>query len=661
MTRWPQAAAVLSLAFALAVLSGFWRPFYGVALAGAEISLLALIVTGAGRLVLSSLGPSDLSESQKTLVGATLGLGILSLSVFTLATAHLLRGWTVSLALALFWIFGWTEMRAALSSLPANRNLLRERPLAVVAMAALLGLIFLACLVPPHQYDPLVYHLALPQAYIRTGSFAGAASPIYARFPQNGEMLFAVALLLRSDALAHLFMWLSLALSAWWIFEMGKLEAPLSCALLACLLLLGHPAAMLLSSAAYVEPLAMLWMTAAALCFLRSCEGGERRPGSRGWLLLSGLFTGLALGTRYYAGAAAAIFEAVLLWRAAAGLRERGAKLKDAAVYALTATIPFAPWLIKNFINCGDPFFPFFTGAFALKNPADARAAAAYFQILGQYRHAGAALKNALLFLPRLFRGGASPFGGGMDVLGTLGWPVVFWFAPVGAWVGRKSKFWRALTGFCAAYFLVWILTAAALRFLIAILPLLCLLAAAGVYGIWESSSKSGRSILAAAVGLLAAGNLFLFFFVQLGVFQSAGVLLGTQSRREFLSERLAYYPCAAYASAHSGQNDKILLVGEQRSYYVRPAHVASTIYGDNPYIVLANKAPNASTLASDLKGEGFSSLLVVPEESRRLGAGLGTLTAQGRRNFAGLSRYLTQLYRAPGCAVLAIRTATGR
>ncbi|MDE1976975.1 MAG: hypothetical protein KGI84_06940, partial [Elusimicrobia bacterium] len=75
MTRWPQAAAALSLVFALAVLSGFWRPFYGAALAGAEISLLAFIAAGAGRLILSGLGPSDISEPQKTLIGASLGLG----------------------------------------------------------------------------------------------------------------------------------------------------------------------------------------------------------------------------------------------------------------------------------------------------------------------------------------------------------------------------------------------------------------------------------------------------------------------------------------------------------------------------------------------------------------------------------------------------------
>ncbi|MDE2313671.1 MAG: phospholipid carrier-dependent glycosyltransferase, partial [Elusimicrobia bacterium] len=305
MTRWPQAAAALSLVFALAVLSGFWRPFYGAALAGAEISLLAFIAAGAGRLILSGLGPSDISEPQKTLIGASLGLGVLSLSIFALAAAHILRGWSVSLVLALFWISGWTEMRASFSAFLVNRDILKERPLAAAGMAALLGLVFLACLVPPHQYDPLVYHLALPQDYIRTGSFAGAASPIYSRFPQNGEMLFAIALLLRSGALAHLFMWLSLALSAWWIFEMGKLEAPLPCVLLACLLLLGHPAVMLLSSAAYVEPLAMLWITASALCFLRWNEIDAERPGSRGWLLLSGLFIGLAMGTRYYAGAAA--------------------------------------------------------------------------------------------------------------------------------------------------------------------------------------------------------------------------------------------------------------------------------------------------------------------------------------------------------------------
>ncbi|HVA66664.1 MAG TPA: phospholipid carrier-dependent glycosyltransferase [Elusimicrobiota bacterium] len=659
MTRWPQVAAFLSLVFALAVLAAFWRPFYGAALAGVEISVFALIATGAGRVVLSGLGLCDISESQRTLIGATLGLGVLSLSIFALAAGHLLRGWAVSLALALFWIFGWTEMRAALSSLSSNRNLLKERPLAAAGLVAILGMVFLACLVPPHQYDELVYHLALPQAYIRTGSFAGAASPVYSRFPQNGEMLFALALLMNSDILAHLFMWLALALSAWWIFEMGKLEAPLSCVLIACLLLLGHPAAMLLSAAAYVDPLAMLWITAAVLCFLRWNEIGAARSGARGWLLLSGIFTGLAIGTRYYAGAAAGIFGAALLWRAVIKNEERGVKLADFAVYFLATTALALPWLIKNFLNCGDPFFPFFAGIFSLKNPLDAQIAGAYFRVLSQYQHAGRELKDALLFFPRLVRGGGA-FGGGMDVIGALGWPLVIWFFPLGAWVWRKNKFWRGLWWFCAAYAAIWFCTASALRFLIAILPLLCLVAAAGIHGIWKSASEAGRVILASSVALLAAGNIFLFFFVQLGVFGSAGVVLGAQSRETFLSSRLAYYPCAAYVSAHSEQNDKILLVGEQRSYYVRPAHVASTIYGPNLYVTLANEAKNPLTLAERMKEQGFTALLVVPEESRRLGASLGDLSAHGRTNLAGLSRFLTPLFHAPGCAVMALRMPIG-
>ncbi|HVC08721.1 MAG TPA: phospholipid carrier-dependent glycosyltransferase [Elusimicrobiota bacterium] len=659
MTRWPQVAALLSLVFALTVLTEFWRPFYGAALAGVEISVFALIATGAGRFILSGLGLSDISESQRTLIGATLGLGVLSLSIFALAAGHLLRGWAVSLVLATFWIFGWTEMRAALSSLSSNRNLLKERPLAAAGLAALLGLVFLACLVPPHQYDELVYHLALPLAYIRTGSFAGAASPVYSRFPQNGEMLFALALLMNSDILAHLFMWLALALCAWWIFEMGKLEAPLSCVLIACLLLLGHPAAMLLSSAAYTDPLAMLWITAAALCFLRWNEIGAARPGARGWLLLSGIFTGLALGTRYYAGAAAGIFGAALLWKAAVKNKERSARLADFAVYFIAATALTLPWLVKNFLNCGDPFFPFFAGIFPLKNPSDARIAGAYFQVLGQYEHGGRALKDALLFFPRLILGGGA-FGGGMDVVGALGWPLVIWFFPLGAWVWRKNKFWRGLWWFCAAYGAIWFCTASALRFLVAILPLICLVAASGIHGIWKSASKTGRGVLASSVGLLVAGNIFLFFFVQLGVFRSAGVLLGAQSRDAFLSRRLAYYPCAAYVSAHPKQNDKILIVGEQRSYYVRPAHVASTIYGPNPYVTLANEAENPLTLAKQIKERGFSTLLVVPEESRRLGASLGILSARGRMNLAGLSRFLTPIFHAPGCAVMALRMSAG-
>jgi hypothetical protein len=277
--RWTAPAAWLSLAAASATaVSYFWAPLRGGLLASLQLGLIALIATGSGRVLSRILRLSDLSESQRTLIGATLGLGVLSLSTFCLCAVGKLSLSTVSWLLAFLWLVGFIEMSAVVLSLVGNRNLLGERPLAAGAIFALLGLMFWTTWVPPHQYDSLVYHLPLASAYVREGGFTPMEHLLFSHFPQNGEMLFALALCLRSDILAQMFMWLCCALSVWWVFELGKREAPLSSVLLACFLLVTHTSVMLLAGTSYVEPLPSTRTCAAGSRCRRSSRGSRSAP-----------------------------------------------------------------------------------------------------------------------------------------------------------------------------------------------------------------------------------------------------------------------------------------------------------------------------------------------------------------------------------------------
>ena len=152
-----------------------------------------LLSPGSGRALVGRLGLSDMSESQKTLAGMTLGLGMLSLGGFFLGAAGLYKPWAASALLAGLWIAGYSQLLPALESLAPDQSLLRERPLAAAAVALPLLAALWMCLVPPHQYDSLVYHLALPQAYVREGRLFAMPGIVYTHFPQNGEMLFTLA------------------------------------------------------------------------------------------------------------------------------------------------------------------------------------------------------------------------------------------------------------------------------------------------------------------------------------------------------------------------------------------------------------------------------------------------------------------------------------
>jgi len=599
---------------------------------------LASAAACAGRRVLRALRPSGLDDVEALVAGATIGLGLFSLGVFALAAAGILKPWSVSLLLAACWLAGWPELEGVGAGLREGARRAAERPW----LCALIGLPLLAalwaCLAPPHQYDSLVYHLALPQEYLRTGSLRAPGGIVYAHFPQNGEMLFSLALALGSDLLAQMLVWLASLLTIGWLLTFGRRVTP--AAPWAAVLVATHTAVLALSSTTYVEPLVMLWTTGALLAFEASDEGRER-----GFLLLSAACAGLALGAKYYAGLLALSIVAHLVWRD---------RVKAAFVFSAVAGALFAPWLIKNWICVGNPVFPFLYRVFpATKLGWTADLATGYFQVLTEYGHANSFWKD-LVSLPILLFHDPLRFGGGMDVLGDQGWDLTLWLWPVGLWAAWKGRGPRGLAALTALYALGWFSTGVVLRFLVALAPALALVGAAGVADWRSRAGTPARALAAAAATVLILGHLFLFFYVH-GVFGTERVLLALESRDEFLSKRLDYYPCTTFANAALGSADDVLVIGEQRSYYLTPAHRPTTVHAPNLYVSEANAASSPAELARALRADGFTHLLLVPREAERLRESVGVFTEKGSANWLGLESRLKTIYRGPACLVAAL------
>src|SRR5262249_36809193 len=149
-----------------------------------------------------------------------------------------------------------------------------------------------------------------------------------------------------------------------------------------------------------------------------------------------------------------------------------------------------------------------------------------------------------------------------------------------------------------------------------------------------------------------------LFLYVHT-VFTSWNALLGLESHDQFLSRMLDYYPCALWAQSHADKNGKILIVGEQRSFYVKQDAVATTPMAPNRFVDWANRAKSPAELAHALKSEGrFTHLLLVPREAARLnGYGIFSFSDLGYKNWTGLENgSLKQIYRGPYCALLQIQ-----
>jgi hypothetical protein len=414
---------------------------------------------------------------------------------------------------------------------------------------------------------------------------------------------------------------------------------------------------MLLASTTYIEPLVMLWTTAAVLLFWRWRRESAGAP--RSWLALSAVFTGLALGAKYTAGITAGVLGLMLAvdWLAAPSGTRR-ARAGDLALFVAVTTAVFAPWMLKNAFETGDPVFPFLYRWFpSTRSGWPAAGAARYFAVLTEYGFGGA-WYVALARLPFQILGNSLRFGGGMDVLGDMGWELLFWSLPLALWAGwrRRNRTALWLLAFCGLYLAAWFATGVVLRFLTALAPLLCLLAAFGLQTLWSRLEGWGRGLLAMGVGLLVASHVLVFLYAH-AVFGSGRVLAGLESREEFLSRRLEYYPCAAWARGHLGGNDRILIVGEQRAYYWEQDNMATTVNAPNRYRAWADESASPAAYAARLKTEGFSHVAVVPREAKRLAPELEPFGEQGARNWLGLQPDLvTPVFQGPACAIYRLR-----
>lgn len=656
---WLAAAAASALKyFESVIFSGFLNSLL--------LAVVLLICLGLGRKILSffKLEPPDQQLGVRHLVvnslALSLGLGILCYIVLGLGALKLLHPWAASGVLMLLGVLAYPEIKQGLLDLrpPSFSHFSDAEKLCFLGAGACLLLGFLCAFAPPHQYDSLVYHLALAQDHVRTHGISHIPQLIYSHFPQNGEMIFTLSLLLGSDVLAQLLTWSAFALTLLLTYGFGRRHLGAKASALALVLLSFHSSSLALSSTTYVESWVALWTAASVFLFwewsLKPLSGKNFSPE----LFLSGIFAGLALGTKYIAGISPAVLSVFILLRLQEAKREGKIRLLlfQSGFFILACVLPYLPWAVKNIFQTGNPFYPFFAGVFPFTgSERESLGALNYFQVLGKYAHAGDFLKNLILFPYALFTRPVH-FGGGADVLGGMGWEIFLFLAPLMVWASRSNPRLGFLGIYALLHWFAWFSTAFVTRFLIVLVPFLSLLSAEGLSLLEEKISRPGRWALRSglAVFLLLGPALFLYIHQ---VFETPNVLLGLESRSEYLSRKLLYYPCARYSGRFLKAQDKVLLLGEQRSYYLNRENLPTSLFYPNSFPDQADRAEGWTELASALKSENFTFVLFVPKEAERLlGRDMG-LTEKGIKNWKDLrQKGLEPVYSSPGCILYEIK-----
>jgi hypothetical protein len=363
----------------LAVLGGYYlyhKPVQSAALIAVgeallDLGFLILFAGLAGAIGQRLLHADEKASFDRAVLQFALGAGVLSFLWFALGWLGLVS-FPVSVGVLLLgWLLLWRNALGWFRQFRRAKAIWKQCDWFGKTLAGITGLLLLyqlcLALAPAYQWDALTYHLQIPRQYLAAGRIFFIPENPYWGHPQLVEMLYTFAMAFHRTQTAAVLGWGVGVLFLLGLFDLtqsqqtGSPEESAASGSVArrtitagwvtiTAVMAGFTFRSLLSWS-YTDLFSALFGLAAISTFFAWLD--QRQPR---WFLWTGLFCGLALGTKWTAGLLpVGLFLAALLYRKSRAL-SFGQWLLAGWILILTVS----PWLLKNWIFTGSPLFPYF-------------------------------------------------------------------------------------------------------------------------------------------------------------------------------------------------------------------------------------------------------------------------------------------------------------
>ncbi len=577
------------------------------------------------------------------LAGVAHGIGMLALMFWSFGIAHI--GLDYTCWPLLIWLFLLYRSDTGPSLRTVAKNFLKlfaglralrglDRWLFIYLSVVFL-LTFLLTLAPPNatDWDSLMYHLAAPAQYLRHGKIVELPYDHHTYFPFTMEMLFLWGMAVKGPVLAKLFHWLMLPLSCGALVAIGKRHFSLRVGLFAAALFASIPLVQAEASTAYIDLGLTAFTLLAYMCFLNWKTSGEKS-----WLLWCGAFCGFCLGTKYLG---VLTFAWLGVWVLGSMMKGRAVQIKPLATFAALALLLGGGWYVRNFVQTGNPVYPFAYGVFGGKNwnaemaaryeddqraygfgraPQDLlllplRVSFAPFNVSAQNINSSNSGENGKVvqriagipFWPIVNFQAAEPQNGLFDSPGmvaqlplrTMLGPVLLAFGVPLLFVRRKPWILNFLLVSFAFYGLFWFATGQYLRYLVPAFALLCL-----PCGWMIEKCLSRSAFLKYVTGICLTLWLLLTPLLTLrDGLNALDVTLGFVTPQEYLSRSFRPYDAMRRASSETPEDARFAVYGEPRTLYLERDY----FWADDPHNNLIDyaKIKTGADLVKALKAQG--------------------------------------------------------
>jgi len=416
-------------------------------------------------------------------------------------------------------------------------------------------------LLPPTSRDELTHHLAIPKLYAKAGKIIEVPMAPYSYYPMLLDMLYTPWVYWGYDFVPKLIHALYGYLTGLLLYAYLSRGMNAEYGLLGFFLFISTPVIARLSHWGYIDLGLTFYTTGALLGLLRWREERE----SLAWLTLAAFSLGLALATKPNGMVAGLLLAFLFLLVLVKPPRKNAAQIGlELLIFGGGALLLFAPWLVKNWFQTGNPFYPLLGNLFASRS---ATPEAATFGGLGIF------VKRELLYGENLWQILSLPlriFFSGQDdnpqfFDGVLT-PILILFLP---WAFKgKSREDKKLLGSFAVLFLFYALLLVDLRvrYVLPIVPALVVLT---VYGVFNVYIRIRRPVYLFGALILFTGwhTLYLARYVRAAA--PLPYLSGEEGRDVYLARALPEYAALQFINRNTEPSAKIyLLFVGRRAYY---------------------------------------------------------------------------------------------
>lgn len=586
----------------------FYRHIGNMLFTGAALVFVSACAFGAGDILLSRFKKIYHSKIEHFLIVSSVGFAALTYLTFLMGAANLLHPFAAVVLIAVIFLFSVNRIRNffkkaenALTSAP--RELLDIYEISVISIIGLAAAIyFLKCFTPPLHYDTLAYHLAVPKLFMEEGGIRFIPNNVYANFPMNMEFLFMLGMLLKDDTLARLFHFASGILAALAVYSFTAKHFTRKTALTAAAAFFTIPKVGLLSGWAFNELLLTLYILLSVFCFSEWAKNKKFEH-----FLLSAVFCGLAIGTKYTALLLLLPFLlAGTLIKLAIDRETKKEIVKKVLTAAGISLLVPLPWFIKNAVYTYNPVYPFLHGFFNSIFPHPAVESFDMARFVQQHTPgAVTALQAPKIFFRTLMNLQLGPFFAA--------------FLPFLLFGGNFKKFeTKILLLYFLSYFLLWtFFTHQYPRFFITAAAFLAIPVSHAII----TSARSSRHLNGLIQAFVAAVFLINLAWTpfEMARHSMPEVIFGISSREEFLTESGLYqYPAFSFINEELPEEAKILFIGENQTYYVDRETVSNSPLDSSPFVNVVNESRTVPEIIEKLKTMGITHILYNASETRR-------------------------------------------